>query len=138
MNNPDLLVCYVIMRTDLASMNPGKAMAQSHHNYGALKRAVRFSSDRELVAQYIKWQETSGQDYGTVIVLGGNERGINEALAHAKRIKARVLCGWGRDDSYPLVDGDVLHTFPLNTNAFVFGTKRSCADVLGGVFERYP
>ena len=132
MNNPDLLVCYVIMRTDLASLNPGKAMAQSHHNYGALKRAARFSSDQDLVAQYLKWQEISGQDFGAVIVLGGNEGEINDALDYAERIKARVLFGWVMDESYPLMDGDTLHTFPLNTNAFVFGTKLDCEDIVGG------
>ncbi len=130
MNNPDLLVCYVLMRTDLASMNPGKAMAQSHHNYGALKRAVRGSGDAELKKQYLEWQETSYQDFGTVIVLGGNEYDIRDAMEYAQRIKARVVCGWVRDDSYPILDGDTVHEVRLNTNAFVFGTKQDCHDII--------
>lgn len=130
MNSPELLVCYVIMRTDLASLNPGKAMAQAHHNYGALKRAARFSSDEELVAQYLKWQEISGQDFGTVITLGGSEGEINDALVRVGRIKAHVLSGWVWDDTYPVVDGETLHSIRLNTNAFVFGTKLSCEDIV--------
>ncbi len=132
----DTLVCYVLMRTDLASLNPGKAMAQSHHNYGALKRAIRDGNDMVLAKQYLDWQETTRQNFGTVIVLGGNEGEINDALAYAGRVKARVVCGWVRDDSYPLVDGDTVHTLPLNTNAFVFGTKLNCEDVIGA-FERH-
>lgn len=132
MNNPDLLVCYVLMRTDLASLNPGKAMAQSHHNYGALKRAARDCGDRDLIAQYLKWQEISGQDFGTVVTLGGNEGEINDALDYADRINAHVLSGWIWDDTYPLRDGDVTHSIRLNTNAFVFGTKLRCEDIVGG------
>ncbi len=131
MNNPDLLVCYVIMRTDLASLNPGKAMAQAHHNYGALKRAARTRNDKELLQQYLQWQKISDQDFGTVITLGGNEEEINDALAYADRINAPVLSGWVWDDTYPLRDGDVTHLIRLNTNAFVFGTKLRCEDIVG-------
>lgn len=136
MNNPDLLICYVLMRTDLASMNPGKAMAQSHHNYGALKRAVRDSRDGELKKQYLAWQETTEQDYGTVIVLGGSGDDIDWVLTDAKRSKARVVCGWVWDDKYPLWDGGALHTFRLNTNAFVFGTKKDCEAIVR-LFQRH-
>lgn len=132
MNNPDLLVCYVIMRTDLASLNPGKAMAQAHHNYGALKRAARLSPDEKLTKQFLKWQEISRQDFGTVVTLGGNEREINDALEYVERINAHVLSGWVWDDTYPFRDGDVTHSIRLNTNAFVFGTKLHCEDIVGG------
>lgn len=130
MNNPELIVCYVLMRTDLASLNPGKAMAQSHHNYGALKRVVRDSGSAELKKQYLAWQKTTEQDYGTVIVLGGTERGIDDALAYARRIKANVACSWVWDFSYPILDGDVVHALRLHTNAFVFGTKLDCHDII--------
>ncbi len=132
MNNPDMLVCYVLMRTDLASLNPGKAMAQSHHNYGALKRAARDGNDIELMKQYLAWQEISGQDFGTVVTLGGTEGEITEALAYAERINAPVLSGWVWDDTYPFQDGETLHSIRLNTNAFVFGTKLRCVDIVGG------
>ena len=39
--NLDNLVLYIAMRTDLDSMNPGKAMAQASHAYGAVKCRVK-------------------------------------------------------------------------------------------------
>jgi len=126
--NDELLVNYVIMRTDLESLNPGKAMAQSHHAFGALKHAVR--SNLVMQPPYLSWQQQSDQDFGTCIVLGGTEGEINRALVYARRIKASVVAGWVRDRTYPIRDGAVTHMVPLNTCAFVFGTKTDCEDIV--------
>jgi len=126
----DTLICYVLMRTDLDSLNTGKAIAQGHHNFGALKKCIR--ANVAMQPSYIAWQETTEQDFGTVITLGGNERGIEHALSLANRFpRNKVVAGWVWDDSYPLRDGEVTHSIRLNTNAFVFGTKGVCADIIG-------
>lgn len=133
----DILICYVLMRTDLDSLNPGKAMAQSHHNYGAFKFAIRAN----LVMQpaYVEWQRQTAQDYGTVIVLGGNEGEIQKALDRAKAFHAakNIVAGWVWDDSYPIRDGAITHAVRLNTNAFVFGLESECADIIAGL-EYHP
>ncbi len=127
--NDDTLVLYIIMRTDLASLNPGKAMAQANHAFGALKKAVRSNLARQ--PDYLAWQETTEQDFGTVIVLGGNEGGIQAALDIILRYKLPVVAGWVHDPTYPVRDGEVTHLIPLNTCAFVFGTKAECKDACG-------
>jgi hypothetical protein len=129
------LVLYVIMRTDLASLNPGKAMAQSNHAYGALKRRIRSSLTRQK--DYLAWQGTTEQDFGTVIVLGGNEGEIQEALDRIDRLHLPVVAGWVHDPTYPVRDGAVTHLIPLNTCAFVFGTKAQCDDACGW-FNLHP
>lgn len=135
--NDDILICYVLMRTDLDSLNPGKAMAQAHHNYGALKAAIR--ANIAMQPAYIEWQRQTDQDYGTVITMGGTEREIQHALHCVTRISAqsRIAAGWVWDNSYPVRDGAITHEVRLNTNAFVFGLKSDCADVIAG-FELHP
>ncbi len=123
----DDLICYVIMRTDLDSLNPGKAMAQTHHAYGALKNAVRANIARQ--SDYLKWQEATEQDFGTVIVLAGSEGAIQAALDTIHRFKLPVVSGWVHDPAYPIRDGAITHLVPLNTCAFIFGTKAECVYV---------
>ncbi len=129
------LVLYILMRTDLDSLNPGKAMAQANHAFGALKNRVRKTLTRQK--DYLRWEKQTVQDFGTVIVLGGNGRGIDEALHRVKQFKLPVVSGWVRDPTYPVRDGGVTHFIPLLTCAFVFGTKTECEVVCGG-FELHP
>jgi hypothetical protein len=119
---------YVIMRTDLDSLNPGKAMAQSNHAYGALKSKIRANLAR--AKDYISWQRQTDQDFGTVITLGGDAEDIQLALNFIERVQLPVVAGWVHDDTYPIRDGHVTHLIPLNTCAFVFGTKAECADAV--------
>jgi hypothetical protein len=125
--NDDDLVLYILMRTDLASLNPGKAMAQANHAFGALKQRIRSNIVRQ--PDYLAWQQQTAQDFGTAIILGGDEGGIQAALDSIHRLKLPVVAGWVHDPTYPVRDGDATHLVPLNTCAFVFGTKAECADV---------
>lgn len=135
--NGDLLICYVLMRTDLDSLNPGKAMAQSHHNYGALKSAVR--ANIAMQPSYIEWQKQTDQDYGTVITLGGTEGEIDKALMRVTAFHSakNIVAGWVWDKSYPVRDGGITHSVRLNTNAFVFGLKSECEDIISHL-EYHP
>ena len=129
------LVLYILMRTDLDSLNPGKAMAQANHAFGALKQRIRSDSKRQR--DYIAWQGTTAQDFGTVIVLGGDRGGIQGALDQLQRHRSPVVSGWVHDPTYPIRDGVVTHLIPLDTCAFVFGTKAECGDVCEQ-FELHP
>lgn len=132
----DILICYVLMRTDLDSLNPGKAMAQAHHNYGALKFAIR--ANHILQPAYIEWQRQTHQDYGTVITLGGTEGEIQKALDRVTAFSRKnIVAGWVWDESYPIRDGAITHSVRLNTNAFVFGLKSECADIISHL-EYHP
>ena len=129
-----MIVLYILMRTDLDSMNPGKAMAQSNHAYGAMKKVIR--SNLPMQPKYHEWMNSTDQEFGTTLVLGGSEAKIDNAMAKAV-YHANVLAGWVHDPSYPISDGAVTHHLPLNTCAFVFGTKEDCRSVVAGM-ELHP
>lgn len=129
------MVLYIIMRTDLDSLNPGKAMAQANHAFGALSHHIRTKAVRQ--ADYLNWRGTTAQDFGTVIVLGGDRGGIQGALNYFAHIHPSVVFGWVHDPTYPVQDGATTHLVPLDTCAFVFGTKAECA-YLCGRFDLHP
>ena len=131
----DTLVLYVIMRTDLVSLTAGKAMAQANHAFGALKQRIRSCVVRQK--DYLTWQESTPQEFGTVIVLGGSEGEIQTTLNDIRRLNLPVVAGWVHDPTYPIQDGEVTHLIPLNTCAFVFGTKAECRDACGW-FDLHP
>lgn len=125
-----MIVLYILMRTDLDSMNPGKAMAQSSHAYGAMKKAVR--SNLPMQEKYREWIDSTEQEFGTTLVLGGSEGKIRTAMVKAG-YQPNVITGWVHDPSYPITDGAVVHHIPLNTCAFIFGTKEDCRPVVAGM-----
>jgi hypothetical protein len=119
-DNPFLF--YVLMRTDLESLNAGKAMAQANHAYGAAKKRIR--SNIALQAKYLEWMATTPQEFGTTLVLGATEGEIKRVLDRASRFFGRSsISGWVHDPTYPLRDGAVTHLIPLNTCAFLFCNK---------------
>jgi 2-hydroxy-3-keto-5-methylthiopentenyl-1-phosphate phosphatase len=112
---------YILMRSDLDSMNPGKAMAQASHAYAALRKAIK--SKLNIQRDFIDWMNTTEQDFGTTIVLSGTERQIDSALDRINR--DRLMCsGWVYDPTYPVRDGKVTHLVPVLTCAFVFGERK--------------
>jgi peptidyl-tRNA hydrolase len=92
---------YILMRTDLGSMNPGKAMAQGCH---AANQMVYKNPEFELVKA---WEnECEGNGFGTTIVLSVNKKQLHEVCNEAD--KSRVIWGKTIDPSYPyIVDNDV-------------------------------
>ena len=67
-------VLYILMRTDMDSMNPGKAMAQASHASNAF--VFRFGKEN-LVKQ---WQGETQQGFGTVLVLDVPGVQINDVV----------------------------------------------------------
>ena len=117
LNNP---VFYILMRDDLASMNPGKAMAQASHAYGALRKAIK--SKLNIQRDFINWMNTTEQDFGTTVVLAGKGSTIDMVVKKAK--KDILMCAdWVHDPTYPVRDGNVTHLIPLYTCAFIFGEQ---------------
>lgn len=117
------IILYVLMRTDLASLNAGKGMAQSCHAYGALKKAVR--SNMIIQPIYLRWMNQTEQEFGTTVVLGGSQEDIEHALKMAA-YTPDVIATWVHDPAYPILDGACIHLVPLNTCAIVFGLKDDC------------
>lgn len=127
----DDLRFYVLMRTDMISMNAGKGHAQSAHAQKAadtdiIKNQV-FGADRRT--QYAIWEAMTPQGFGTTITLSVNAQQMYGVVSLMKA--AGIPAGIVHDPTYPLVDGDVVHLIPVDTCGYVFGDKSEVAALLG-------
>lgn len=122
---------HIIMRNDVESLNPGKAMAQASHAYGALKKHIRFAI--KLQEEYLSWLEQTPQEFGTTIVKAGNYGAINRVLAKSERFYPNVLSGWVLDPTYPVRDGAITHLIPLETCAYFFGSRVDLNELTAGL-----
>lgn len=122
----DTPVLYIIMRTDLKSLGPGKAMAQANHAYGALKKVIR--GDLNLQRDFLAWMAQTEQEFGTTIVLGGTVHEIDTVLYKAARTTF-MASGWVYDPTYPIEDGEVTHILPMDTCGFIFGECRDIKEI---------
>lgn len=94
------LAVYVLVRNDLPSMNPGKAMAQVHHaGVQMMVWGQRWNST--LVKEYIdRGVEQGAIDFNTTLVVSATLAQINNAVGIAQKIVG-VPCGIVEDPSYP-------------------------------------
>lgn len=112
-------ICYLLMRSDLASLNPGKAMAQAVHASDVLRATIR-KYQPEFRNAYLMWQDQAGE-FGTVITLAASESDIVTVFNTVSIVPA--VKGWVEDPTYPLRDGEVTHYFSLKTCGFLFGNE---------------
>ncbi len=134
MDDETLPVLYILMRTDLASMNSGKACAQASHAASAFALAM---TDSHADPLYKKWFQETNQGFGTVLVLGVTEAQMQTAVVIGSKLGfvADVI----HDPTYPIVDGEMVHYIPLDTCAYIFGDKNDL--MLGaiiGCFQLHP
>lgn len=128
MNNS---VLYILMRNDMASMNPGKAMAQAAHAANSFQTYMM--QNEHLAKQYDAWafggNRPHSKAFGVTIVLAVNEGSMlyAETEAQLDNIPSSLV----HDETYPLLDGETLHLIPLNTCAWVFAANKSDPKVLG-------
>jgi peptidyl-tRNA hydrolase len=114
-------VClYVIVRSDLASLNPGKACAQATHAANQCVFDIRKSGEPWLHGQLVAWEGDRG--FGTCIVLSSSNFNRIEFTVNQLRDAGHHAC-MVHDPSYPLLDGEVMHHIPLDTCAYAFGLK---------------
>ena len=118
-------VLYILMRTDLDSMNPGKAMAQASHAGSTFVHNAEpgYNVDEEL---FNAWQKETQQGFGTVLVLGVTEVQMRTAIAVAESFGVdKFPCEIIHDPTYPLQDGDTTHFIPVDTCGYIFGDKEN-------------
>lgn len=124
MNQPEPRM-YVIMRTDLESMNPGKAMAQAAHAGSKLGTAAERGELAPAVSvMYKEWQDQAN-GFGTTITLAATNgvadfdqiyQLLREDPDYDDFYAVKV-----HDPTYPVADGAVVHLLPLDTCMVVFG-----------------
>jgi peptidyl-tRNA hydrolase len=134
-------VLYIIMRTDLDSMNSGKAMAQASHASNAFVKACNKAIETNTNSQplsdaFEKWQNETAQGFGTVLVLEGQTMSsIEDSI--------ELLYGYGHvagvvhDPTYPILDGYAVHHIPLNTCGYVFIEDKSLHTAASDILKHY-
>lgn len=123
-----MIVMYILMRVDLLSMNPGKAVAQGAHAANQCIFEIDMDSGMARTDMLQEWRSETGAGFGTTITLGVNARQLAETIDMAKELGFHA--GVVHDPSYPLRDGEVTHLIPLDTCGFVFGRKAQLAQIL--------
>ena len=125
---------YVLVRTDLASLNTGKLGAQTHHaasaaanQYNVVNKRVANAPNQGMpswLIHYPNWTEQTAQGFGTVITLAVPDE---EELCHAVdiAIKFGYMANTVLDDTYPVADGKVTHLLPLITCGYVLSPDGS-------------
>lgn len=127
---------YILMRTDLASMNAGKAVAQGSHAAHQFQTIIQgHASDRpdsEYAKLYELWlTQGVGKDlgFGTAITLEVTGEQLESTIAAAS--SAGHIARVTHDPTYPISDGSITHLIPLNSCGFVFGDKDELYPILG-------
>jgi hypothetical protein len=140
-NEPRL---YILMRTDLLSLNPGKAVAQGSH------AATKFLYDMEQMRkgnhrvlnkkftqyQYMMRTWMGKRGFGTKITLGIKGPRLETLIENLKQ--EGYPAGLVVDPSYPLRDGETTHLFPLTTCGYVFGMRDELASTDISCFGLMP
>ena len=130
---------YILMRSDLESLNPGKMVAQGAHAanqfayaMGKVRANVARMADQdsdyraprhtiELMAMFNQWETSTPQGFGVTITLDVTGPILPLVVEAAERMK--LPAGVTHDPSYPIRDGSVTHLIPLDTCGYVFGDK---------------
>lgn len=116
---------YILMRSDLDSLNPGKMVAQGAHAANQFVHEVDTLND----PLFQQWETSTPDGFGVTICLDVTGRELPTVVEFAK--KAGFTAGVTHDPSYPLRDGDVTHLLPLDTCGYVFGDKDELRALLG-------
>lgn len=118
-------ILYILMRTDLASMNAGKGMAQAAHAANAFENAMQLPEniDIRVFDGWRAWHMATPQHFGTTVVLAVESEARMEAIVTMSKALG-FPAGVVHDPSYPVRDGAVTHLLPMNTCAYVFSPDR--------------
>lgn len=127
---------YILMRSDLDSLNPGKMVAQGAHAANqfthTMDAIIKDMDDNSPVSSfflYQAWKTSTPHGFGVTICLDVDGYQLPLVVNAARR--AHFVAGVTHDPSYPLLDGKVLHSIPLDTCGYVFGDKSDLRILLG-------
>lgn len=120
-----MIKLYIIVRTDMASMNAGRVAAQCSHASNFFVKTARETieyindPDDQFTKNFNEWENETDQGYGTVIVLDGGSKANIERLMDT--MERDYLVGEVIDPEYPIQDGYVVHILKdVFTCAFAF------------------
>lgn len=119
----DIPVLYILMRNDLPSMNPGKAMAQASHASDAFRNKVYEYFNTNSLSNNIEnsyfdlvkeWYSQTSQGFGTVLVLSVNYSELCDTISNAN--SNYFICDIINDPSYPIIVGNDVAELISNRN----------------------
>lgn len=93
---------YIFMRSDLHSLNPGKAMAQAAHAGTAFTSNFYEGVYEKILPKNVfdEWTK-EGVDFGTTIVLDADEKQVNSILEELEKENIKLPVGKIIDPFYP-------------------------------------
>jgi hypothetical protein len=125
---------YMIMRTDLASLNVGKGYAQAGHvaNQMVYQAQAKIAKGDEALKGLLDVWQNEALGFGTCITLAAPKP--NDLYGAIKRANMDKLhAGIMHDPTYPLVDGEYVHYIPLDLGGYVFCRKKDSVDALSAL-----
>lgn len=150
-------VLYILVRTDLPSLNSGKAMAQSSHASNAFLHRIDLgqtvSVEQSTLARV--WRSQTLQGFGTVLVLAVNKEQMYSAVKIAGMMG--FLAETVTDPTYPyILDKEAANLIPIERDtaprtargdkvvlfrsedavAYVFGDKNDL--MLQAILGKFP
>lgn len=134
----NITVLYCLMRSDMASLNAGKAIAQGMHAQSHAHKSIfeDLKYGEYWKSVYDKWRKTTQQGFGTVLVLdvgGLDQLRWYVGMAQKMNYPAEVT----HDDSYPILDGSFVHHLPQDTCGWILGNKKGLSAILA-TLSLYP
>lgn len=93
---------YIFMRSDIQSLNPGKAMAQAAHAGTAFASNFYEGVYDEILPKNVfdEWIK-EGVDFGTTIVLDADEKKVDFILEELEKKNIKIPVGKIIDPTYP-------------------------------------
>jgi len=141
-------VLYILLRNDLSSMNPGKAIAQGSHAANAFVQHFHgFAQEHNSKSKHSRletatmngfneWENSTHQGFGTVLVLEANMSSIYSVVNSFRGLQ--YITGVIHDPTYPIVDGEVVHHIPLDTCAYVFVPNKETDQIASSSLKQFP
>ena len=128
MKNFENPVLVIVVRDDLDSMSPGRAIAQGSHATSEFHEHMFRLEDgqHDAKALFKKWQD--GLDFGTTLVFQANAKKMSKVYLAAVESEVPAY-GETIDPTYSVRDGSTTHKLSVQTCAWFF-TGRKQAEML--------
>lgn len=147
-------IFYILLRTDIPSMNFGKGAAQASHAANALESYIK-ECNESIRVSFKQWKSDTHQGFGTCIVLGASGKEIDNIFSNQFDPDDKLAAERIYDPTYPffvvnevaellmdsgsvevtktVVDGKTLCLRNEMTCAYIFGEKEDVAPFISSL-----